>query len=107
MVGIGEVASYRKSLFELLVAMELGAIIERDRLEAFPMLAYGLHAGPVHLFDGTSLYLLDDKEASFSFDERNDAMMAVAADHGIAFPVPDACSMFNLHRPFLDHAFAL
>lgn len=107
MIGISEVARYRKCFFELLIAMEFGAIIKRDRLEAFPMLAYGLNAGPVHLFDGTGLDLFDDKEACLPFHERNDAMMAIASDHCIAFPVPDAGSVFNLQRPFLDHALAL
>jgi hypothetical protein len=107
MVGMGEVAFQGKGLFELLVAMEFSTIIERNGLEAFLMLLYCIQARFVDLFDGPSIDLLDDKEARLPFDERNDAMMTVAAYYRIAFPMADACPVFNLKRSFLDHAFTL
>ena len=107
MVRMSEVAFQSRGFFELLVSMEFCAIIERDRFEVFPMLTYGFYASLVDLFNGPSLDLLDDKEASLPFYQRNDAMVTVATDYRIAFPVPDACSVFNLLRSFLDHAFAL
>lgn len=106
MVGSGEVTRYRKDILEFLVPMELGAIIERDRLEVFLMLSNSLDACLVDFFDGSSLDLLDYKEACLPFDKRYDAMMTVAANHRIAFPVPYAGSIINFQRAVLDHTFA-
>ncbi len=107
MIGVGEVAGYRIELLELLVTMEFRPVIKSYCLEAFLMFANSLKTGLVHFFDGPSFDLLNNKETSFSLDERDDAMVTIAADHRIAFPVADVCSVFNFKRSVLDHAFTL
>lgn len=107
MVGSGEVTRYRIELLDPLVAMEFGSIVKRDRLEVYLVFSNGLNACLVDFLDCSSLDLLDDKEAGLPFYERDDAMMAVAAKHRIAFPVPYACPVFDFQGPVLDHAFTL
>jgi len=107
MIGVGEVTGHRVELLELLVAMEFSAIIKRDCSEVFLVFANRFNTRLIYFFDGSGFDLLYNKEASFPLDERDDAMVTIAAYHRIAFPVADARSVFNFKRPVLDHAFTL
>jgi len=107
MIGVSEVAGHRVDLLELLVTMEFSAIIKRDCFEVFLVFANRLNARLIYFFDGPGFDLLYNKEASFPFDESDDAMVTIAANHRIAFPVAYAGSVFNFQGSVIDHAFTL
>ena len=61
-------------LLELLVTMEFCPIIKRNCLEVFLVFPNGRNTRLVYFFDGPGFDLLDNKEASFSLDEGDDAV---------------------------------
>jgi len=104
MVGGGEVALEREVLLELLVAVELGAVVEGDCLEAGVVFSDSVQSGLCHGSGGTRVQLFDDGEAGLSFDEGENAVMAIAANHGVSLPVAELQAGLYLRRPFGDMA---
>lgn len=86
----GEVALDRVHLLDGLVVMELGAVVERDRLEPLAVLRDRHHRRFVDLGHRAARKLLDDGQARLALDQRQHTVVLVGADHGVAFPVPDA-----------------
>ena len=64
-VGGSEVALKREMLLELLVAVELGAVVEGDCLEAGAVFSDSAQSGLCHGIGSTRLQLFDDGEADF------------------------------------------
>jgi hypothetical protein len=95
MVWISKVACYGKLIFDRLVAMELGPIIKRDRLEVFPMLFNGFDTCIINFFNGSSMDLFYNDETGTPLNEGNYTMMAVSTDYGVPFPMAYAGSVLN------------
>ena len=95
MIRGGEETLDRGLSLYFLVAMELSTVVKGDGDELALVLLDGLDAGLSDLEGGSGGYLLNDDEASSPFDERNNAVMAVAANDGIAFPVADFMARFH------------
>jgi hypothetical protein len=55
---------------------------------------------------GAGLELFDDGVAGFAFDQGEDAVMHVAAHHGVAFPVSDVLAQLDFGRPVADGSLA-
>ncbi len=89
MVWIGKIAYHREEFFKLLVTMELGTIVKCDGYEFHSMFMNSCDTGRVDFLDRPGSNLLDNYEASLALYKGNDTMMAITADYGIAFPVPD------------------
>lgn len=106
MVRSSEVALQRELQFKLFVAMEFGSVVEGDRLEAGLMFLNGVQGGLCHGVGSSRDQLFDDSEAGFSFDESEDAVMAIAADHGISFPMTELPTGFDRRRPLRDMSLA-
>ena len=104
MVGGSEVALEREMLLELLVAVELGAVVEGDRLESGVVFSYGVQSGLCHGSGGTRLQFFDDGEAGLSLNQSENAVMAIAANHRISLPVAELQTGLDLWRPFRDMA---
>lgn len=105
MIGRGEVAGHGEELLQGLVAMEFGAVIEGDRLEHAAMLTNRLDAHPGDFLRGPRLHFLDDHQARLPLYKGNYAMMPVASDHGIPFPVPELLARLYSGRAGGDMAF--
>ena len=103
-VGGSEVALKREMLLELLVAVELGAVVEGDCLEAGAVFSDSAQSGLCHGIGSTRLQLFDDGEAGLSLDEGENTVMAIAANHRIALPVAELQTGLDLWRPFRDMA---
>ena len=106
MIGRGEVDLEGKALLEAGVVVELGAIVESDGLEVAAVTADSAGGGVRDFVHGAGFELLDDGVAGFAFDQREDAVMHVAAHHGVAFPVANALAQFGLGRPITDWSLA-
>ena len=102
MIGSSEVAFEREVLFKLLVAMELGAVVEGDRLETGAMFLDGLQGGLGNGSGGSRVQLFDDGEAGLSFNEGENAVVEIAADHSIAFPMTELQTGFDLRWALRD-----
>lgn len=89
-IGGGEVALDWVNLLDGLVIMELGAVVERDRLEALAVLRDRCHRSLVDLGHRAARQLLDDGQARLALDQRQHAMVLVGPDDRVALPVPDA-----------------
>lgn len=88
MIRGSEIALDAGKVFDGLVIVELGAVVERDGVEAgFELSDGGSHRaggfGHVACFE-----FLDDEETGDTLDEGEDAVTLVGAHDGIAFPVP-------------------
>ena len=92
----------REALFESGVGVELGAVVERDRLELWAVAADGAGRRSRHLVHLAHPELLDDRVSGLAFHQREHAVAHVAAHHRVAFPVSDALAQFDLHWPVAD-----
>lgn len=105
-VGSGEVALQRELEFKLFVAMELSSVVEGDRLEAGLVFFDGVQSGLGDRGGSSRLELLDDSKAGFSFNERENAVMEITADHCVPFPVTELQTGFDGRRPLRDMSLA-
>ncbi len=88
MVGRGEVELDAGSVFDGFVVVELGAVVERNGVEAGFELANG-HGHRAGGFGHVACFeFLDDEEAGDALDKGEDAVTLIGAHDGIAFPVP-------------------
>lgn len=106
MIWGSKVALDREVLLELLVAVELGAVVKCDCLETDVVFSDSVQGGLCHGSGGSRLQLLDDSEAGLSFDEGENAVMPIAANHGISLPVAELQAGCDLWRPLRDMALA-
>ena len=102
----GEVDLHWEALFEQLVVMELGAVVEGDRLEQPAVLSERAGRRTRDLVLGARLELHHDRVSSLALHQREHAVAQVAAHHGVAFPVAHALSSFDLARSLGDVALA-
>ena len=90
-MGRGEVEAGPPALLERLVAVELRAIVGRDRAHHPRLSIDELLEASVQLRGRTPREEADHGEARLSLDQRDDAGARLAvAEHGVHFPVPDA-----------------
>jgi len=82
--------------FQGLVAVELGSVVKRDGLEAVLVFPNGGKSGLRGRRSGSGVELLDDGEAGFSFHKSQEAVVGIAAHHGISFPMAEEESAFDL-----------
>jgi hypothetical protein len=97
-----KVALEREALFEFFVPMEFGAVIEGDRLEAGLVFLDCIQGGVRYGSGSSGLQLFDDREAGLSFNESENAVMSIAADHCVSFPMAELGTGFDYGRPLRD-----
>ena len=101
-----EVALYWEVLLKCFIAVELSAVVEGDCLEVGSMFLYGIHGSLCNGSGGSRIQLFDDSVAGFSFNESENAVMTIAADHGVCFPMTELHAGFHFRRPFGDMSLA-
>ena len=101
-----EVAFDGVNLLKDLVIMELGAVVKRDRFEAFAVLRDGRHGRLVDLCYRAARQLLDDGHASLALHQRQHAVMLVRPNDGVALPVANSLSRLRFSGPLADVSFA-
>jgi hypothetical protein len=92
MIGSGEIALQGEPLFQVLISMELSAIVQSQALEVPLVLFYSLRGGSVHLRGRSRFKLFDDCKTRGSLNQSQNAVVAVSADDRIPFPVPQLLS---------------
>ena len=97
-----EVDLHREALFKLGLVMELGTVVEGDRLEASAVLSQRSRGRFGHLILGAALELLDDRKPGRALHQREHAVAQVAAHDRVSFPVPRLLPCLDLHRPLAD-----
>ena len=102
MVRSTEVDGDAGLLFDLSIAMKLGAVIDRDRLEVVRPGADELEKALVQRCDGAVEKLADECFPSDAFDECEDAILGDAANDGIHLPVTELLSRFDRCGPLGD-----
>lgn len=106
MVGSSKETRYRGLRLNVLIAMELSAIVKGYGDKLTLVLLDGLYTGLSDQDRGPGGDFLDNNEASCPFDEGDDAVMTIATDDGIAFPVADYMAGFHDLRALGDMALA-
>jgi hypothetical protein len=106
MVRGSEIALQWEVFFKRLVAMEFSSVVESDCLEGGFVFLDSIQGGLCNGGGGSRLQLFDDSEAGLSFNESEKAVMAIAADHSVSFPVAELQTGFDHRRPLRDMAFA-
>jgi hypothetical protein len=106
MIGGSEVALQREALLEVFVTVEFGAVVESDRLEAGLVFLNCTQGSLRHGSGGPRLQLFDNSEAGFTFNESENAVMAIAADHSVSFPMAELRTGFHHGGPLRDMALA-
>ena len=101
-----EVDLHWEALFELGVIVELGAVVERDRLEASSMLAQGSRGRFGYLVLGATLELFDDRKARLALHQRAHAVTHIAAHDRVTFPIPRPLPALDFGRLLADVALA-
>jgi len=105
-VGRGEVALDGEVRFERFVVVELGAVVEGDRLDPSPVPGHEVFDRLGRLGHVPGGKLPDDGVAAGSLHQREHAVAHVAAHHGVALPVPDCLSTLDLFGALADVALA-
>ena len=106
MVRRSEVALQREVSLYLCVAMELSSVVKGDRLEAGLVFLDCIQGSLSCGGGGARFQLFDDREAGFPFNESENAVMAIAADHSVSFPMTELQTSFDLRRPLGDMSLA-
>ena len=89
MIGGGEVDRYASELFDVSVAVELGAVVGGDGFEQRGMAVDELEKAVVEGCGGAIGELSDQNTARQSLDEAEDAVLAARANDRIHLPVTD------------------
>jgi hypothetical protein len=88
---------------DVLVAMELRAVVSGDRADGQGSGGDEADRSAVELGDGPGLELCDEYEASRAFDEREDAVfVGDGTEHGVCFPVADLAPVLGCCRTLGD-----
>ena len=106
MVGGGEVDWYASELFDVSVAVELGAVVGGDGFEQRGVAVDELEKAVVEGRGGAIGEFPDQNTARQSLDEAEDAVLAARADDGIHLPVTDLSAWFHGRRSLGDVPFA-
>jgi hypothetical protein len=106
MIGSGKVALQREVLLKNLVVMELGAVVKGDGPEIAPMLSDRGKGRLGHGSSSSRVHLADDHHPRFSFNQGENAVVAISAHHGISFPVAQLLAGFDMGRSHRDMTFA-
>ncbi len=102
MIRGGEIELDSGSFFDRFVVVELGAVVERDGVEAGFELADGYGHSARGLGHVSRFEFLDDEKSGDAFDEGQDAVALVSTHDGIALPVTLLSSVFNFCGSFTD-----
>ena len=86
--------------------MELSAVVEGDCLESGWVFSDDCQGGRCHGVCCSRFQLSDDSQAGLSFNEGEETVMTIAADHGVAFPMTELRTAIDFRRPFRDMALA-
>jgi hypothetical protein len=104
-VRSGEVDRGAELMLNVLVAVELDAVVGSDGADLMRLLGEeGDHAS-VGVCDGGAGQWSDADQAALAFDEGDDAGLTAAVD-SIAFPIAEARPTFDDRRSLCDHALA-
>lgn len=106
MVGSSEVALQREVSLYLCVTMEFSTVVKGDRLKASLVFINGIQGGLCSGGRGSRFQLLDDREAGFSFNESENAVMPIAADHSVSLPMTESRTGFDRGGALRDVALA-
>src|SRR6266480_5832157 len=106
MIRRGEVDLDWEALLEKCVVVELGAIVERERVEVAAVATNRTRGSSRHLLLSACAQLFDDCVAGLTLDQRKHTMAQIATHHGVAFPMADLLPSFHLDRPLVNGAFA-
>lgn len=106
MIRSREVASERKARFECLVVMELGAVVQGERVESSGLLDERLAGCAGHLFGCAGAEFFDHRITGFTFQQGENAVMLVLPDDRVAFPMPDLQALFDGFAALADVALA-
>lgn len=86
--------------------MEFGSVVEGDRLEGGLVFLDSTQGGLRHGGSSSRLQLLDNNEAGLSFNECENAVMEIAADHGVSFPMTELPTGLDGRGPLRDMSLA-
>ena len=106
MIGSSEVALQREVSLYLCETMEFSTVVKGDRLEASLVFINSVQGGSCSGGCGSRFQLLDDREAGLSFDEGENAVMPIAADHGVSLPMTESRTGFDREGALRDVALA-
>lgn len=106
MIRVGEIELDTGGRFDVLVVMELGAVVGCDRLESARQLLDSLNRTIRQDVLSTVNQLADGDVAGLALAEGDDAVLAALAHDGIDFPVPKLLPPLDGCRPFRDMALA-
>lgn len=98
----GEVKDGAGMLLDLLVIVELRAIITGDGRKRPGVLIDKMDDAAVERGRGAVRQLADQNEAGLSFDERDDAVFAARPHHGVDLPVADVLPRFDFGGALTD-----
>jgi len=101
----GEVDFGAESAFEVLVAVELDAVVGREGMDGMGLMGEQRGQARVGLLDGGPDERAEDGVAALALDSGGNAGLAPAVD-GVRFPVAESTALRDDFRPILDAAFA-
>jgi len=102
-----EIEPHAGRALDVLVAVELGAVICGDRVDLVRGVPFDqLDSSHCGLLGGTGAQLADLQEPCLAFDQADDAVLARITDNGVNFPVPDVLTQLDGGRSLGDMAFA-
>ena len=102
MVGSGKVEPDFRFGFDLLIAMELGAVVQGDRLEQGRALPDRFEQRSRCLLLVARVELLDHRVPRASFHKCEDAVPQVRSHHRVALPVPEFLPGLGRRRALAD-----
>jgi hypothetical protein len=86
--------------------MELSSVVEGDCLKSRLVFLDCIQGCLIHGDSGARFQLLDDSEAGLAFYESENAVMAIAADHSVSFPMTESQTGFDRKGSLRDVALA-
>lgn len=104
MVGIGEVESDTGLVFDMLIGMELGAVVGGNCCEGALLATDKLNDFLIELGGGPGSELPDEEVFGFSFDDGDDAVVIVGAKDGVDFPMAEARAILSTRGSLRDVA---
>jgi len=84
--------------------MELSSVVEGDCLKASLVFLDCIHGRLIHGGGGARFQFLNDSEAGLAFNESENAVMTIAADHSVSLPMTDSRTGFDRRGSLRDVA---
>src|SRR5205085_9869298 len=94
----GEVEQNAGGLFDVLVGVELGSVVNGDGAEQVWLLGDQVKEAPVNSCGVAGGELSDQNAASEALDQSEDAVVGGGADHGVHLPVAELLAVFDRER---------